>query len=107
MVSASGAALPVSGATDKWQPLWSIGVAWEQVEGLEGRGWGLPPFFGGSIVYIILLLKTADVCTLSLGFSVNRFVVPDFLNQKIPVFDYYHLKGFPRYESHNQNYQHS
>lgn len=50
---------------------------------------------------------TAYMFTLSLGFSVNRFVVSDFLNQKIPFFDFYSLNSFARYESHYQNYQHN
>lgn len=34
VVSAGGATLPVSGDTDKYQPLWSTGVAWQQAKGL-------------------------------------------------------------------------
>lgn len=41
-----------------------------------------------------LVLQTSDVSASSSRFSVNRCVVPGFLNQKVPVFDYYRLKGF-------------
>jgi len=72
VVSAGEATLPVSGAAEKCQPLWSTVVACEQVKGPWARSWGVaahPPFFAGSIVYIILLLKL-QICVHSVwGFQ--------------------------------------
>lgn len=44
VVSDGGAALPVSRATDKYQPLWSIGVAWKQVFSVGLRVGACLPF---------------------------------------------------------------